>query len=259
METLTPDAALRPLWDCDPTDGRDECNLAEFPLASLASRTAPGQKTLSFTDEIWDKGTQQRIVRKLTISGSDQFGLPTARDNDVLVSLLSLTKCRNNFQSPKVHFTRYELVKFMHWDDGGKSYRRLERSLNVLAGVTLYYNRAWWDLAGKSWRNQTFHILESVDLRGRESAGANEQPLSSITWNGTLFAQLHGQLHQETEYGDLLPTSRSSRSPSLSIPRQTVLSQTTFGVRPACLRLRALGTWPRLRHGPTEAEAAAGD
>ncbi len=187
MELLDVPGTLKPLWDCDPTDGRDECNFAEFPLATLASRAAPGQKTLSFEDEIWDQGCRQRVVRKLTISGSDQFGLPTAADNDVLLALFHLTKCRNNFQSPKVHFTRYELVKFLRWDEGGKSYRRLERSLNVLASVTLFYNRAWWDRAGKSWRNRTFHILESVDLRGRDAAGANEQPLSSFTWNGTIY------------------------------------------------------------------------
>lgn len=188
METLISEKRVRPLWDCDPTDGRDECNFAEFPLATLAGRPAPGQKTLTFEDQIWDKGSQQRIARKLTISGSDQFGLPTAGDNDVLLALFHLTKCRNDFRSPLVHFTRYELVKFLHWDEGGKSYRRLVRSLNVLAGVTLFYNRAWWDRAGKTWRNQTFHILESVDLRGRVMAGVNEQPLSSFTWNGTVFA-----------------------------------------------------------------------
>ncbi|BBO34183.1 replication initiator protein A [Lacipirellula parvula] len=188
MEEQLREETWKPLWNFDLTDGRDELNLAEFPLAAIANRVPQGQKTFSFEDQVWDEGAKQKVNRKLTISGSDQFGLPTARDNDVLLALIHLTKCRNSFREPTVHFTRYELVKFLKWDDGGKSYRRLEHSLNVLASVTLFYNRAWWDLKGKSWRNRTFHILESVDLRGRESVGAGEQPLSSLTWNGTIFA-----------------------------------------------------------------------
>lgn len=188
MEEQLREETWKPLWNFDLTDGRDELNLAEFPLAAIANRVPQGQKTFSFEDQVWDEGAKQKVNRKLTISGSDQFGLPTARDNDVLLALIHLTKCRNSFREPTVHFTRYELVKFLNWDDGGKSYRRLEHSLNVLASVTLFYNRAWWDLKGKSWRNRTFHILESVDLRGRESVGAGEQPLSSLTWNGTIFA-----------------------------------------------------------------------
>ncbi|HEY4310845.1 MAG TPA: replication initiator protein A [Pirellulales bacterium] len=188
MEEQGTSTTLKPLWNFDLTDGRDELNLAEFPLAAIANRVADGQKTLTFEDEIWDDGAKQRVSRKLTISGSDQYGLPTARDNDVLLALIHLTRCRNAFQSPTVFFTRYELVKFLQWDGGGKSYRRLEQSLNVLASVTLFYNRAWWDRANKNWRNRTFHILESVDLRGREAVGAREQPLSSFIWNGIVFS-----------------------------------------------------------------------
>ncbi len=188
MEEQVREETWKPLWNFDLTDGRDELNLAEFPLAAIANRVPQGQKTLSFEDQIWDEGAKQKVSRKLTISGSDQFGVPTARDNDVLLALIHLTKCRTAFREPTVYFTRYELVKFLNWDDGGKSYRRLEHSLNVLASVTLFYNRAWWDLKGKSWRNRTFHILESVDLRGRESVGAGEPPTSSFTWNGTIFA-----------------------------------------------------------------------
>ena len=35
--------------------GRDEMNLAEFPLATLADRAPRGCKTLVFEDTIWDK------------------------------------------------------------------------------------------------------------------------------------------------------------------------------------------------------------
>ncbi len=163
-------------------------NFAEFPLSTIGTRAARGQKTLYFEDDIWDESTRQRIKRNLTVVGSTEFGLPTARDNDVLVALIYLTTCRNRIVEPKVYFSRYELVKFLRWDDGGASYRRLERSLNVLSTVALIYKGAWWDHAGKSWRSLNMHILESVDLRGREGAGPRDQPLSSITWNENVFS-----------------------------------------------------------------------
>src|SRR5881275_3165232 len=78
--------------------GRDEMNLAEFPIALLADRAQAGQKTLYFEDE----------HGRLTVTGSDAYGLPTAIDTDVIVALLYLTKQRNNFTDVKVNFSRYE-------------------------------------------------------------------------------------------------------------------------------------------------------
>jgi hypothetical protein len=50
--------------------GRDEMNLCEFPIATLADRVSPGCTTMVFEDQ---HGT-------LTVSGSDAYGLPTAPD-----------------------------------------------------------------------------------------------------------------------------------------------------------------------------------
>ena len=61
--------------------GKDELNLAEFPLCALGDRRDPTQKTLLFEDTIWD-GTRH-VPRQLTITGSDAYGLPTALDDEV--------------------------------------------------------------------------------------------------------------------------------------------------------------------------------
>ena len=45
--------------------GRDEMNLAEFPLAALADRVAQGQTTLVFEDTVWDKRAGQEVTRRL--------------------------------------------------------------------------------------------------------------------------------------------------------------------------------------------------
>src|SRR3954468_9187923 len=115
--------------------GRDEMNLAEFPIALLADRVPKGQKTLYFEDQ----------HGRLTVTGSDAYGLPTAADTDVIVALIYLTKTRNNFSDVKVNFSRYELVKLLNWPLEGGSYRRLDLSFNRWGGVWLVYDRCWWD------------------------------------------------------------------------------------------------------------------
>jgi hypothetical protein len=170
--------------------GRDELNLAEFPLAALADRVGSGKKTLAFEDRIWDRGRGRHVTRRLTISGSDQYGLPTALDDEVVVGLVQLTKAAD-FASRCVNFSRYELIRILGWRDEGRSYRRVEESLKRWLGVTLYYDNAWWDKQQQRWVAEHFHILEHVLLlkpkRGRRKDGQQELPLSSFTWNERVF------------------------------------------------------------------------
>ncbi|MGE5754429.1 MAG: hypothetical protein ACM35G_01735, partial [Planctomycetaceae bacterium] len=60
--------------------GRDEMNLAEFPITLLTDHPSMGVKTLVFGGQ----------YGRLTVSGSDDFGLPTALDADVIVGLIQL-------------------------------------------------------------------------------------------------------------------------------------------------------------------------
>ena len=70
---------------------RDELNFAEFPLASVSTKLPKDQKTLEFTDEIFDSSRNERITRKLVITASDKYGLPTAIDDEVILGLIQLT------------------------------------------------------------------------------------------------------------------------------------------------------------------------
>ena len=163
--------------------GRDEMNLAEYPITLLAERVPPGLKTIAFKDR---HGT-------LTVSGSDAYGLPAAPDADVIVALLHLTKTRNDFTAPTVPFSRYEVLKLLGWPDKGRHYRRLDESLRRWVGVTLYYEGTWWDNSIKCRVDESFHILERVSLfdqEARRTLRARQQPLplASFTWNEVFFA-----------------------------------------------------------------------
>ena len=172
--------------------GRDEMNLAEFPLATLADRAPRGCKTLVFEDRIWDRGQAQHRVRRLTISASDKYGLPTAIDDEVILGLVQVSKAAD-FVDRRVRFSRYQLLRVLGWRDEGRSYRRLEHSLKRWLGVTLYYENAWWDKAHKRWVDAHFHLLDDVVLYRRPArqagvaADKGDAALSSFTWNEMVF------------------------------------------------------------------------
>ena len=176
----------------DLEDGRDELNLAEFPLAAIADRVPENQKTLVFEDRMFDSGRSEMITRRLTISASDKFGLPTSLDDEVILGLIQLAK-QNRFADRKVNFSRYQLIQILGWRHEGRSYDRLEKSLKRWLGVTLYYDKAWWDKDEQSWVDENFHIIDQVTLYDQERrlkrlrSSNPELPLSSFTWNEVVF------------------------------------------------------------------------
>jgi hypothetical protein len=173
---------------------RDELNFCEFPLASLSDAVADGQKTLVFSDKIFDRSKNAPVVRRLTITASDEWGLPTAMDDEVILGLIQLS-ARKKFDDRKVHFTRRELIRELGWRDESKSYARIEQSLKRWLGVTLYYDKAWWSKEEKCWVDESFHILDQVTIFDRERiarrmksmAGDASAGLSSFVWNDVVF------------------------------------------------------------------------
>lgn len=184
--------------------GRDELNLAEFPLASLSDTVPKGQKTLEFSDRIWDHGRREEVIRRVIVTASDKYGLPTPKDDEVLLALVQLSAARK-FESPTVSFTRYQILKELGWRDSSSNYKRLELALNRWLGVSLYYDRAWWSKEDQCWVNLKFHILEEVELldravrekRVRESEGDKSRGQSRFTWNERVFRNFQaGNLKQ---------------------------------------------------------------
>jgi len=153
--------------------GRDEMNLAEFPITLLTDYPPEGVKVLVFEDR----------HGKLTVVGSEDRGLPTASDADVIVGLIQLTKLRNDFTDPTVEFSRYELLKLLGWPDQKQYYQRLKESLRCWVGVTLHYDGCWWDNRRKRRVSASFHILEEVVLPDEDDPKA----VSSFTWGKKFF------------------------------------------------------------------------
>jgi hypothetical protein len=178
-----------------PPEGRDEFNLVEFPLTLLSDRAPRTQKTLEWEDEITDKGTGLPVKRRVVVTGSDAYGLPTAIDNDVLFALIQLTKRANDFTSRDVRFSRYELLRLLDWGLEGKSYRRLDASFNRWVGTSIFFS-AWRDKETEAWESHKFHVLDNVSLitpdnrRILRAKGQPERAVSSFSWNTVVFRNL---------------------------------------------------------------------
>src|SRR4051812_9960866 len=79
--------------------GKDEMNLAEFPITLLTDRVPKGKKSIQYQDRIFDEKTGRQITRRLTIGADEAHGLPTAVDDDVILGLIQLTKMVSDFSS----------------------------------------------------------------------------------------------------------------------------------------------------------------
>jgi hypothetical protein len=170
MQTEPAPAEKLPHSDLLPrTIGRDELNLAEFPLTALAHRVSADCKELVYEDQIRDQNSGEIIPRRLTITGDVKYGLPTSLDDDVIVGLIHTTKQANNFTARTVPFTRMAVVELLGWPRNGQSLRRLDESLNRWLGVTLRYKNAWWDKAAQEWVNESFHILDNLTIYDQQT------------------------------------------------------------------------------------------
>lgn len=168
-------------------DGRDEMNLAEFPLAAIGDRFLDGTKTVVFADTVWDREKRKHLPRQLTISGSDRYGLPTAKDDDVLLGCIQLSSI-GDFHNREVKFSRYELLKLLRWPDESRYYHRLATSLRRWKGTTIYSDRAFYDNERKSWVNRDFGVFDNLYIYEREAEEGAQSPASSwFVWNEVLF------------------------------------------------------------------------
>ena len=166
-------------------EGKDELNLAEFPLTAISDRCPDGMKTVVISDQVWDRQQRQHLPRKLTISGSDRYGLPVAKDEDVLLACVQLSSIAS-FHSRRLEFTRYELLKILRWAQDSANYKRLATSLRRWKGTSIFSDRAFYDHGRKSWVNRDFGIFDNLFIYEREN-GNDISTRSWLLWNEVIF------------------------------------------------------------------------
>lgn len=174
-----------------PQTGKDEMNLAEYPITLLSKRHSPEIKTIEFTDEIMGEGGK-RIRREWVVSGSDRYGLPLAIDNDVLMALMAIGK-EQNFDTPKIHFSRYRLCKMMKWSDAGSNYKRIEEAFDRLKGSSIKAKNAFWDNDRKGYVTKNFGIIDEYELfdsARRQNVEQDSFPFSYVILSHTFYQSI---------------------------------------------------------------------
>ncbi|RUL81178.1 replication initiator protein A [Tautonia sociabilis] len=181
--------------------GRDEMNIAEFPITLLCDRAPRGQNEIAFHDTIHDAQTGRPVCRTLTITSPEKFGLPTAADDDVILALLQLTKQQNNFTRPEVTFSRLQLIELLGWADKGSSYARISRSLDRWASTYLSYRNAWWDNDERRWTSGGFHIIDSFEITdGRAHTCRGALARSHVVWGKVFFKSCQAGYLKSLDY-----------------------------------------------------------
>jgi len=190
--------------------GRDEMNLAEFPITLLTDRVPKDQTTAVYQDEHYDERTGRTLTRKLTISAG-AAGLTTAVDDEVILAFIQITRQQNDFKERRVEFRQPELLKMLGWNDSGASYRRIEDSLDRWMGVTLKYENAWRDNRTKTWTSkEAFHIIDHYELNdGRGTGQLNLLP-SFILWNEVIFESFQAGYLKPLDYDFCMSLSNST-------------------------------------------------
>ncbi|HZZ26695.1 MAG TPA: plasmid replication initiator TrfA [Pirellulales bacterium] len=181
----------------------DNGNLAEFPVSLLSDKAPSGVKTIEFEDTIEDWRTGQIIHRKVTVSGSDKFGLPTAIDDEVLFGLIQRTAQHNNFTQSKVSFTRHQLIQILGWKNRSWAYERLEESLCRWKGVSIYYTSGWWDNAKKVFTDrEALGVIDYFRVRdGRRKATGDDSDESYFMWNEAFFQSFQSGYLNRLDFG----------------------------------------------------------
>lgn len=164
-----------PLIEC----GRDEMNLIDIPF-TLAVRRATDLKVMP--DCLKSKNA--------VVKGSE--GIPLAYAEDVYIGLMALSRAQG-FQERRVHFSQWGLLNLIGWPDDIKSYKRQEKALLQLKGITILH-RNFWNPVVKKRSTLAFGLVDSFELiheeRGRKSADGSQTPRSWFKWNDIFFQSL---------------------------------------------------------------------
>lgn len=179
-------------------DGRDEMNLADFPISALPrvqKSDAAGRKLdrMEFTATRYDAGSRGRIQQKVTLTSTARDGLPTPADEHVILALLYQAKHSTNFADATVHFAPAQLFEIMGWAPNGRSYTRLRDVLRRLKALTIRYEQAWWDVVGRGYEEEVATGIISAYRLARQVSGPRRagQPLESwVTWTQTFHDSL---------------------------------------------------------------------
>ena len=201
------------------SDGRDELNLADFPISVLQRQQpldAEGRKVdqVVYESTTYDPVIRRRVPQRVTLTTATRYGLPTPADENVILALLYTAKRANDFTEPRVHFSPHQLFRIMRWDANSRSYARLSQVLLRLKSLTIFYENAWWDPSGHKYEEEfaTGIVAEYRLIKTKLRRKAGVIPPSYVHWTPQFWKSLAGgnlkKLDLDRLFALNLPTSQ---------------------------------------------------
>ncbi len=140
----------------------EEISTTEFPISLLSERESK-EKTVEFKSiALLPDGTE--VQRRLIVSGSDAYGLPTSGDEPVWLSVLSIAK-EQGFRSRTIRVGMSELLTRMGLTNTGANRDRLSRAIWRLATTTLVVENLYRESADANpLKTFTFHLLQNTTV-----------------------------------------------------------------------------------------------
>ena len=168
-------------------DGRDEMNLADFPISVLQRQQpsdANGQKldSIVYESSRFDPTNRQRVSQRVTLQSSTREGLPTPADEHVILALLYVARHSINFTEATVHFAPGQLFDIMGWSPNGRSYQRLRGVLRRLKALNIRYENAWWDAAGRAYEEEVATGIIAAYRIARQLSGPRRDDAELQSW-----------------------------------------------------------------------------
>ncbi len=163
--------------------GKDELNLVELPFALVGNRNSGQIKTIKKQWSGQDKFGKPKECY-LTLTGSDDRGLPTFQAEMVALAAIELT-FKKQLDAPVIHTTQYEMCQLLGWPYTSQYRKLLRDMLALLKGITIETNH-FYDAETGEHKWAVFGIIESAVF------GAGE---GFFKWNDILFESLkHGNI-----------------------------------------------------------------
>ena len=208
--------------------GLDEMNLTEYPFASLWKNTELRTEILNEWETVHPR-TGKVVKAFWRVTGDPKLGLPTARDEQLYLVLMELTR-EAGMQSPTVHCSRYDLIKRLGWSFCERDYDVLRDGLTRLKAVTITSQNAFWDAKKRTFRITGEGLLDSFNMEsedgGRKSARAGSAPDSYFCWSSLMFKSFQAGYLKTVD----LDLAQSLSSP-LALRLYRYLDKKAFGTR----------------------------
>lgn len=164
-------------------EGKEELNMAEYPLQYLNKNVPAGQKTIEWQGSVINKKGEE-VPARWQVTGSDSVGLPRYRDKDVLLGLMYYWKLQG-FSSPELIIENLsEFMNLIKWYNSAEGYRSLELSLQRLVGATIVAENCFWDRSIQDYvKFIAFHILDEATIYKEGKYNKLRVKASRIFWN----------------------------------------------------------------------------